>query len=263
MDNCQSVEEIVWGDIGGFSRGFRSKQKPVKLSGVAKRWGSCHQWTPDYLTEKIGERQVWLAKSKSGVFDYNDNTDVDPVQLEQMLFSQAQKLICGDQSAHYYVQQQSLYNELRVLMNDVELPRQLSFGKKNLALNLWFGSTGCFSPLHRDKDENFLVQILGRKEISLFAPNQSQFLYPNIGQKLPHVSKVNLLNIEHEKYPLVAKAERFTVLLEPGDVLYIPRFWWHAVSSLDVSISLNWWWDIYARALISPVARLWNRVSQS
>jgi hypothetical protein len=28
----------------------------------------------------------------------------------------------------------------------------------------------------------------------------------------------------------------------PGELLYIPRFWWHQVRSLDFSVSVNYWW---------------------
>jgi hypothetical protein len=33
-------------------------------------------------------------------------------------------------------------------------------------------------------------------------------------------------------------------LLEPGDLIYIPFHWWHAVDSLDpVSAFVNYWWS--------------------
>lgn len=38
-----------------------------------------------------------------------------------------------------------------------------------------------------------------------------------------------------------AKCFIFQVVLEPGDVLLVPRHWWHYVESLEPSISINTW----------------------
>lgn len=36
-------------------------------------------------------------------------------------------------------------------------------------------------------------------------------------------------------------ASPHVVILEPGDVLYVPRHWWHFVQNLETSISINTW----------------------
>ncbi len=49
---------------------------------------------------------------------------------------------------------------------------------------------------------------------------------------------------EREKqFPMFAGAEYVEAVLEPGEILYIPKGWWHYIRSLDVSASVSFWWD--------------------
>jgi ribosomal protein L16 Arg81 hydroxylase len=44
-----------------------------------------------------------------------------------------------------------------------------------------------------------------------------------------------------EHFPAFANAKPFDTVLGPGDVLFIPRGWWHYVRSLTPSFSVNFW----------------------
>ncbi|MGY2735258.1 ribosomal protein L16 Arg81 hydroxylase [Sphingomonas sp. UYP23] len=53
------------------------------------------------------------------------------------------------------------------------------------------------------------------------------------------------------RYPALADATQYDVILEPGEILFMPLGWWHQVKSLDFSITLtftNFRWanDAYA-----------------
>jgi hypothetical protein len=47
-------------------------------------------------------------------------------------------------------------------------------------------------------------------------------------------------------------ARCFEAIIEPGDVLFIPAFWWHHVTSIDVAISINYWWRPPLNACLYP-----------
>ena len=49
-------------------------------------------------------------------------------------------------------------------------------------------------------------------------------------------------NVESEYPNLLQIPTIYETVLYPGDVLFIPAKWWHAVRSLDTSISVNAWW---------------------
>ncbi|WP_193004267.1 JmjC domain-containing protein [Neisseria yangbaofengii] len=66
---------------------------------------------------------------------------------------------------------------------------------------------------HWDTRDVFAVQLVGKKHWSLSAPNFEMPLYMQQSKDLPHIPEPETADME--------------VVLEAGDILYIPRGWWH------------------------------------
>lgn len=66
---------------------------------------------------------------------------------------------------------------------------------------------------HWDTRDVFAVQLIGKKHWSLSAPNFDMPLYMQQSKDLPHIPEPETVDME--------------VVLEAGDILYIPRGWWH------------------------------------
>ena len=115
---------------------------------------------------------------------------------------------------------------------------------KDSNCGVWLGSGGNSTPLHYDLCHGFLVQVIGVKTVTYFAPDDFRCLYQRAGQ--PELSNVDLDCWTHEqpcdggpdaaavaaeraRHPRFADAMPRTVTLRPGDVLYTPPFWWHHV----------------------------------
>jgi hypothetical protein len=56
-----------------------------------------------------------------------------------------------------------------------------------------------------------------------------------------HLSAMRVFPPDLGVYPLFANAVYAEVLLQPGEMLYIPRRWWHWVTSYDRNIALSIW----------------------
>ncbi|KAG1687999.1 HSPB1-associated protein 1 [Nymphon striatum] len=117
-------------------------------------------------------------------------------------------------------------------------------GQKTSQSTLWIGSKGALTPCHQDSyGYNIVSQLYGRKKWILFDPSDSSCLYPT---RIPFeessvFSKVDMLNPDLEHFPKFSESTPFCVVLEPGDVLYVPHHYWHFVQALENSISINTW----------------------
>jgi hypothetical protein len=245
-----------------FWRHCRFSDWPLHLRGGALAWKAFHKWSLPYLRETLAETPVTLAKTSFGVFDYNANATTGPVtELERLPFTQAVDAVLASSEAgtdFSYIQQHSIADKFPQILKDVNRPQWLDPTKFMYEVNLWLGSAGCFSPLHYDLADNFLVQISGRKHLTLFSKNDGNFLYPNLGQELDHCSMVDVRRPDLARFPQFRKAQAYSVLLEPGDVIYIPRRWWHAVHSLDTAISVNYWWGGIFDAVREGAQLVWT-----
>ena len=50
---------------------------------------------------------------------------------------------------------------------------------------------------------------------------------------------MHINNFNPEKFPKFQEVEFKSIILEPGDVLYVPQLWWHYVQALETSISIS------------------------
>lgn len=95
-----------------------------------------------------------------------------------------------------------------------------------------------------------LVQIEGRKIMTFASPDQAEQLYVKHcknGKDYKEndkscVSPVNIRNPDLEKFPEFKNAHLMQVLIEPGDIIFIPEGWFHEVRALDNSVSLSFFY---------------------
>jgi ribosomal protein L16 Arg81 hydroxylase len=81
----------------------------------------------------------------------------------------------------------------------------------------------------------FFVQLHGRKRFTLVAPAFTPRVYNEVGV----YSEVDPEQPDYRAHPAFRGVPTTSIVLEPGDTLFLPIGWWHRVESLDVSISLS------------------------
>ncbi len=114
-------------------------------------------------------------------------------------------------------------------------------------VSLWLGNRTRVSA-HFDVPDNLACVVAGRRRFTLFPPEQMANLYIGPLDHTPAGQAISLVDVKHPdlaRFPRFAQAleQAQIVELEPGDAIFIPSLWWHAVESLDpISALVNFWW---------------------
>lgn len=220
-----------------FFRSYYSVNRPVVFQDGLKGCPALTRWNPDYLKARCGNEMVEVMSGRSRDRDYEINSNQHKTRTRLHEFVDRIKQ-AGQTNDFYMVannrsldspNMQGLLNEVRILDNILDAARAPS------RMFLWFGPGGTVTPLHHDAMNILLAQVYGRKTVTLIPSFQTPWVYNHIGV----YSAVDCEKPDYNKFPLFRKATKLKVLLEPGQVLFIPVGWWHHVRSMDVSISLS------------------------
>lgn len=101
---------------------------------------------------------------------------------------------------------------------------------------IWLGCVPVSTPassLHRDPYDGFLYQLIGRKKLIMYPPNQAGYLYPLKSYNNYQPCWVNPHEPDLQRYPLFEKAQGIVAELHPGELLIQPAGWFHAVHCID------------------------------
>ncbi len=218
----------------------RSKNKdlvPIIISGGIDNWRAMTSWNPNFFREKYGDISV----------ETNHDLPVDssPYLYEEesrhtriMKLGNFIKLMPNSTSCYVAQSDISLMEGIEQDYDFYNLIPENDHDKK-INTNLWLGFN-TRSGLHFDYNDNFLAQIYGTKKVFLAPPENTKYLYPlsdNFSK-----TQVNPMDPDFKKFPKLKLATIYEGKINAGDVLFIPKGWYHYIYSPKDSISLNCWY---------------------
>ncbi|XP_055045979.2 lysine-specific demethylase 8 [Misgurnus anguillicaudatus] len=242
INPTQAVLRIQCPSLERFKSDFLNPQKPVIIEGIIDHWPAFteHPWSIDYLRSVAGCRTVPIEVGSK----YTDE-EWSQKLITVNEFIDSYILGTGEIGVGYLAQHQ-LFDQIPELKEDIRIPDYCCLGdgdEDDITINAWFGPEGTVSPLHQDPQQNFLAQVVGRKYIRLYSPDETKNLYPHESQLLHNTSQVEVENPDLVRFPDFSKASYQECVLQPGDVLFIPVQHWHYVRSLELSFSVSFWWS--------------------
>lgn len=122
------------------------------------------------------------------------------------------------------------------LAKDFHLPSYLGCVAENhFSSPLRLSSSNTSVWLHYDVMANILCQVVGKKRVRMYPPSDvNRLSFPAGG------SSSTIENI-FEKDPIF-DTHPTDIVMNPGDIIYIPAMWLHATCTVTESISINFFW---------------------
>jgi len=206
---------------------------PKVFRGAAKEWGATKKWSLDYFEKEYGDKQVLMIDNKG----INDKQELEPMNMAQFI----QEIKKGSPK---YLQFSNVVNEDESLKSDFDLKWlrklaaiPLSWGDD---LKMFIGMEGTLTTLHNGFNPVLFIQVMGKKKWTFYKVQDRMFIDSRTIRAGYFFSDVNPHNIENPKFPLQKYAQRYEVILEPGDVLWFNSFIWHQVENLSPTIGIRY-----------------------
>jgi len=220
---------------------IRRKAEPVIIEGL-NIGDCCQKWDPEYLRKQVGEdRPVVIHDSPTPHMDFqaknfsytttsfgkliDSATAGKPVYLRAL---SAEKP--ADKATH-------LSEDFPTIAGDFLLPSELGYVLEHAHSSPLRISGAVTMWLHYDVMANVLCQFQGQKRLLLYPPSDVTYLSFGPGASS---STINPFTASTEEHPELQFTHPHEVLLNPGDVLFIPPLWLHAASPTEgLSIAVN------------------------
>lgn len=217
-------------------RSLSNELRPFIFSNSLNLWLALKLWNPMFFKKKYGKEQFMVTLNlpdKICPYFYNAK-----LYRTLMKFSDFIDLLSENKNCYLAQEDMSAFKDLTNDYNFCELIPTIYHSYK-VSTNLWIGSN-TRSGLHLDNYDNFLAQIYGIKKVVLIPPEDAEFLYPIPSNFFK--SPLNPMEPDLCEFPKFKNARVFEGELRPGDVLFIPKGWYHYIYSPGQSISLNSWY---------------------
>lgn len=110
-----------------------------------------------------------------------------------------------------------------------------------VAAVMFIGSKGTVTPFHSDGMQTaaYLNQVVGRKRCYFVSPDQYECLYPRPFRRQFGMAQVDYRRPDLDRHPRFSDVVVEETVLHPGETLYVPSGYWHAIEAMDTSISYS------------------------
>ncbi|MEE8606050.1 MAG: cupin-like domain-containing protein [Nitrospiraceae bacterium] len=254
-DVANSIERIPMCSMDEFQRRYVKTSTPVIFTGMMDDWPARRLWSLDYLQSKFGTTRMTVGKTSSARLTVSAK---EGIPQEEMEFGRYIDLLREGNPAYYLIT--SIDERLPELLSDIIYP-EIYQSARWTSVRLWVSGHDTHTPLHHDLPENLYAMIFGRKRVLLVHRNQARNVYLH-GRlsAVPNFCRADVENPDYERFPRLRRIKPLAFTVEAGEVLYIPRLWFHQFRALQVSASLALWWASGAVAVLARVSHAYARM---
>jgi hypothetical protein len=206
--------------------------RPFVLRGAAKHWGAVQNWNLDFFCDKFGDQTMTTKGDLLGSDSFEERRIADVVadlKAGKPIYSGfAEEIFLNNPSLHGDINREDI---LRMMGSKVDRKVSLtSFFKRGTisSIQMFLQGANSHTTYHMTKFHNFFVQIQGAKKWVLMDPRLSVGIQPCPSAAFYYVSTQEVDSPESPD-SLYSYLPKVHTVIEPGDILFIPSYWWHDV----------------------------------
>ncbi|CAN0114249.1 unnamed protein product [Pylaiella littoralis] len=247
---------------------LRDCEVPFKIVGVPEAEAASKKWTDEYLERSMGPCPGCnVMKSESNRFMFwhkranaEGSTWKAPTSPERMPYMSwrrwadtAESTKIGPEDVHYYLTTAGIPRDAKTPpMTGMFVADDLPFfstKKDNFfipdvyhqkGIQCRFGARGIIAESHFDHGKNFVLMLRGRKRYLLNPPRACPFLKIIADRAHPSFRHSEVDWSDESDWPEgFADAPALETVLETGEMLYIPSFWYHYIVSEGFNVQCN------------------------
>lgn len=235
-----------------FQKHYVRKGIPVILEGAAKDWDCANKWSLEYFKELHGKDEILLVNQEQVGFPHEKTTLGDVID----------NIRSGGKKYYRFY---PLLDKHPEHIKDFDYKWLLErSGKMKFfeSFQVFIGGKDSVTSFHNAASSNLFVQTYGEKTWVIYSHYYSMIFDPdpvrNIYRHGPHKTEKGPYdpfnpNFDYP-YTLFKYIDGYEVKLKPGDVLWNPPFYWHAVHNPTDAIGVGYRWFAPLNALkVAPL----------
>uniref|UniRef100_A0A7S3JX55 peptidylprolyl isomerase n=1 Tax=Aureoumbra lagunensis TaxID=44058 RepID=A0A7S3JX55_9STRA len=245
-------------------RHMSGQGEPLVVSGATANWPA-RQWTIENLAARYGSDQV-IVNDKAPLCEW-DEPEMQTLGLtlaEYASYARGEtvKKLSTQRECKWYLNSWTPFAQHPEMLDEWTYPAFVQDDLKHDPnekppppcvvdySKVFLGVAGCTTRLHFDSlgTHAWLAQLQGQKQFILFAPQDAErlrlFDWEERAGNSHYQGMRRALDFTHGNlpdpiaYPNLRRAIPFVTILNPGDIILIPRGWWHFALCLDSCVTL-------------------------
>lgn len=223
---------------------FRSKfldRAPLLVKGYAKRWDATRNWRLSLFKERFGETLIQTKRFLGNGQIKLESEHLDSYVEKLIAYESSRLSVNATRERPPYWHDVPIFQIFKELEKDINFDPELlpKYYRRNWSqyVQFFMSSSDSVTKLHFDtlRTHNIFFQIVGTKVWTILPPQD----HDKCGRTRWRWFQVDPENPDYERYPEYQQAKPQQVIVEAGDMLYIPPGTLHHVRSLDFCISFN------------------------
>jgi len=212
---------------------YYSRNRPLIIRDVIRRWPALAKWNRQYLIDLVGDCDIELQTNQSSEARYKANSL--PTR-RTVRFSAFLEVAFNVLPTEEFLLLDNECEAIAPIWSDVDgLPEYLEPNQRRGRVFFRLEPAGIVASLRHDLANQFIAQVTGRRRVKLISPSHLPVIYND----WHCFSPINLDAIDFASYPDFRHARIEEVVLEAGDLFFLPVGWWHFVVGLETNITLT------------------------